>query len=168
MATKITANFSLDEIQHSETAARKNIENIVPIDAYGVMKDLFKNVLQPLRDFVGPIKINSGYRCLELNEVIGGSARSQHMYSAKLGAACDFVHYKGDINTVNLINTILKLKLPYDQMILEYPDTYSGGWVHVSVSGYQNENREEILVKERNKPYVKIDPKKENTWGIVI
>ena len=38
------------------------------------------NVFEPLRKFVGgPIRINSFYRCEELNRAIGGgSSRSQH------------------------------------------------------------------------------------------
>jgi len=44
--------------------------------------------LQVLRDFLGiGIKINSGYRCPEHNENIGGSKNSQH----KLGLASDIV-----------------------------------------------------------------------------
>ena len=166
MATKVTANFSLEEIQHSETAARKGIVNNVPVDAYGVMRKLFTSLMQPLRDHVGPIKITSGYRCLDLNNAIGGSHRSQHMFSPKRGAACDFVHYWGDWTTTDIINAILELQLPFDQIILEYPDTHTGGWVHASISGYNNPNRKEILVKERKKPYAKINLKKENVWGI--
>lgn len=166
MATKVTANFSLEEIQHSETAARKGIVNNITVDAYGVMRKLFTELMQPLREHVGPIKITSGYRCLELNSTIGGSPRSQHMYNPKTGAACDFVHYRGEWTTTDLINAILELQLPFDQVILEYPDIHTGGWVHASVSGYQRPNRSEILVKKRKKPYVKIDPLKENSWGI--
>ena len=44
--------------------------------------------LQRVRDYVGvPISINSGYRCANHNEAIGGVKHSQHV----LGKACDIV-----------------------------------------------------------------------------
>ena len=41
---------------------------------------LVSELLDPLREMWGsPIKINSGYRCPELNILVGGAACSQHM-----------------------------------------------------------------------------------------
>jgi zinc D-Ala-D-Ala carboxypeptidase len=164
---KITRNFSLAEIQYSATAERRGITNVVPIDAYGVMQKLFNNIMQPLRDEVGSIRTTSGFRCRELNDAIGGSPFSQHIYSNKRGAACDFVHYRGELNTVALINTILKLRLPFDQLILEYPKSYNGGWLHVSTSGTESNDRFQILAKENGKPYSIIDVD-DNQWGIFL
>jgi len=165
--TKITSNFSLEEIQHSDTAERRNISNVVPLEARSVMLNLFNDIMQPLRTKVGPIKITSGYRCKELNDIIGGSPYSQHIYSNKRGAACDFVHYLGTLNTTELINNILKLRLPFDQLILEYPNSNTGGWLHVSTCGIDKENRFQILVKEKNKPYITIDYN-DNNYGIML
>lgn len=163
----VTKNFSLAEIQHSDTAERRGIINVVPIDAYGVMNKLFGEIMQPLRDFVGPIKVNSGYRCKELNDKIGGSPFSQHIYSNQRGAACDFVHANGEFTTPELINCILHLRLEFDQLILEYPRSHTGGWLHVSTCGANSENRFQILVKEAKKPYNIIDVEN-NDWGIFI
>lgn len=43
--------------------------------------------LQELRDLVGAIKINSGYRCEAHNKAVGGAKNSQHL----LGLASDIV-----------------------------------------------------------------------------
>ena len=37
-----------------------------------------ENILQPVRDHFGRVKITSGFRSVELCEAIGSSARSQH------------------------------------------------------------------------------------------
>lgn len=166
---KVTKNFSLEEIQHSDTAERRGITNVVPIGAHGVMYKLFKDLMQPLRDKTGSIKLTSGFRCQELNDIIGGSPFSQHIYSNKRGAACDFVHYRGKLSTVDMINIILMLNLPFDQLILEYPKSHTGGWLHVSVGGIDcniDEYRHQILVKERGKPYISVDPFEDNMWKV--
>ena len=40
---------------------------------------LLVNKLQLLRDFIGPLKINSGYRCKEYNIQVKGNPNSQHL-----------------------------------------------------------------------------------------
>jgi zinc D-Ala-D-Ala carboxypeptidase len=165
---KVTRNFSLEEIQHSSTASRLGIANKVPLNAYGVMKNLFDEVMQPLREEIGPIKVTSGYRCLELNTAIGGSSNSQHIYNSSTGSACDFIHYHRKITTTDIVNKILHMRLPFDQMILEYPESYTGGWVHVSYCGNRRPNRFQLMVKEGGKPYIPIDPLKFNKWSILF
>lgn len=164
--TKITDNFTVEEIQYSETAERHNIDNIVPTEAYGVMTMLFRDIMQPLRERIGPIRITSGYRCHTLNTRVGGSKFSQHMYSSARGAACDFVHLNGDYSTSDMVNMILEMKLPFDQMILEYPSSRKGGWVHVSTAGVNRGNRYELKVKERGHKYKIIG--RDNPWGIKV
>ena len=44
-----------------------------------------QNLLEPARQVVGPIIINSGFRCQEVNRRVGGVPRSQHL----LGQAAD-------------------------------------------------------------------------------
>ena len=39
---------------------------------------LIRDVIQPMRDALGPIRITSGYRSPQLNRAIGGSRKSQH------------------------------------------------------------------------------------------
>ena len=62
MATKLTKNFSLEELYNSATANRMGINNYPP---ESVKSQLIKlaNLLQKIRDKYGyPIYVNSGYR----------------------------------------------------------------------------------------------------------
>ena len=63
--TKLTGNFRLGEFIESETARRLGINNTPQLwDVVVHLRQLCREVLQPLRDHVGhPIRINSGYRC---------------------------------------------------------------------------------------------------------
>ena len=120
----ISKDFSYKEFEKSEVADQKHICNvIVSIDVRDSIKALVDEVLQPLRDAWGkPLAVNSGFRCRELNEEVGGVPTSQH----RKGEAADVCPYgvrngKGDIKVVTeLARLAVKLKLPFDQMIL-YP-----------------------------------------------
>lgn len=125
------------ELTHSATAVRKGIDNTPTAEVKANLTALVANVLDPLREAYGkPIVINSGYRSPRLNKLVGGVARSQHTK----GQAADI---RGTSATVaenkKLFNLILKLGLPFDQLINEHG--YS--WVHVSFK--ESGNRREVL-----------------------
>lgn len=127
---KITKNFTLEEMTHSDTALRLRIDNQPDEEAQYALLALCENVLQPLRDRLGkPITINSGYRSIELNKSVGGSGTSQHCK----GEAADL---SGDIK--GIFTTLIDSSLPFDQLIWE------NTWVHIShrKNGY---NRHQIL-----------------------
>lgn len=118
-------HFTLDELCHSSTAIRKGINNIP--DAAEVLANLeqLMSFLEQIRGLFGDraIIINSGYRCLSLNQAIGGSKASQHMK----GQAADFI--VDGIRIDKVYDTIKKSGLAYDQLIFEF-----GVWIHVSIS----------------------------------
>ncbi len=127
--TKLSKNFTVREFIKSQTAKRKEIDNSIQDETVlNNLINLCENVVQPIRDhYKIAFSPNSGYRSPELNEAIGGSAKSQHC----LGQAVDI-----EIPTVDnesLFNYVIK-NLEYDQIILEYYDGVSpnSGWVHVS------------------------------------
>ena len=70
----ISKDFSYREFEVSEVADQKHICNvIVSFDVRDSIKALVDEVLQPLRDAWGkPLAVNSGFRCRELNEEVGG------------------------------------------------------------------------------------------------
>lgn len=107
---RITANFRYSEFTKSDTATRLHINNaITSWEVRDNIKALVEDVLQPLRDaWGGPLFINSGYRCLELNKAVGGVPTSQHV----LGQACDV----SCTDPVALARLAKKMKLDYDQM----------------------------------------------------
>ena len=119
----ITKDFSYKEFEDSPTAARKGICNVITSFAVrDAVKELAEKVLQPLRDKVGhPLRINSGYRCPELNREVGGVQTSQHVKgeAADIAAADPFLLAK-------VVRSTPEIWKEVDQMIL-YPT-----FVHLS------------------------------------
>ena len=141
---KISNNISYQEAIRSNTATRKGIDN-TPSD-YEVtnMVGVAENIFEPLRGWVGgPIKINSMFRCEELNSAIGGSTRSQHCQ----GRAIDIDDTFGHKTNAEMFNYI-KENLNFDQLIWEFGTDDNPDWVHVSYVS-KEENRNRILKAER-------------------
>ena len=74
----LSRNFTLQELTKSDTAIRLNIHNEPNGDQIDKLKQLCENVLQPVRDQFGRVKVTSGYRSPELCRAIGSSENSQH------------------------------------------------------------------------------------------
>ena len=128
--------FTLRELTKSDTAIRKGIKNVPSKSEENNLIALVENILDPLREAYGkPIIVTSGYRCEELNRLIGGSKTSQH----RSGQAVD-IRTVIDTPEENkkLYDLIIKLNLPFDQLI----DEHNFDWVHVS---YSPKHRKQIL-----------------------
>jgi D-alanyl-D-alanine dipeptidase len=126
----------LREFVNSATAARKGISNKPTEVHLSNLKKLIDNVIQPVRDKIGPIRITSGYRSPALNRAIGGSSRSQH--SKGMAADIQFVRDNEMDNKV-IFDTILEMGLDFDQMINEFD--YK--WIHISYNS--KKNRKQVL-----------------------
>ena len=74
----LSRNFSLQELIKSDTAIRKGIDNNPNADQIEKLKALCENILQPVRDHFGRVKVTSGFRSSELCVAIGSSVNSQH------------------------------------------------------------------------------------------
>jgi zinc D-Ala-D-Ala carboxypeptidase len=118
---QLTANFTLEEMTRSETAARLGLDNAPHPEAITNLTNLCAKVLEPLRAALGPIRVSSGFRSVAVNISIGGSKNSQHT----TGKAADFT-IKGH-SIEHIVDTIRQSDLPFDQVIDEF-----GAWVHVS------------------------------------
>lgn len=142
---QLSTNFTLSEFTKSQTALRKNIDNRPDKESICNMKLLCDNILQPLRDKFGPIKITSGYRSTELCLAIGSSITSQH---AK-GQAADFEMFYGIPNNYELA-TYIKNNLNFDQLILEFYTSGipTSGWIHCSYKS-SDTNRKQILTSTK-------------------
>jgi zinc D-Ala-D-Ala carboxypeptidase len=125
---KISKNFTVGEFLESQAGRRHRIEEQFnpPREALINLKLLVENILQPLRDAIGPIHVSSGYRCPRVNKIVGGASKSQHI----LGQAADLKGIR--VSNKKLYETILKMKLPFDQLIWEYGTDDEPAWVHVS------------------------------------
>ena len=73
---KLTRNFSLSELIKSDTAIRLGIDNNPNADQIEKLKALCENILRPVRDHFGRVKVTSGYRSPELCAAIGSSVNS--------------------------------------------------------------------------------------------
>lgn len=134
---KLSENFTLDEMTVSQEAVRAGLKN-APSDRHvAALRALCETVLQPLRDRIKrPIVVSSGYRSVNLNRRIGGSATSQHCK----GEAADIM--VPGMDTADVVDLIRALHLPFDQVIDE------GRWTHISHSGASG-NRGEVLMAWR-------------------
>lgn len=124
---RLTPNFWLSELLHSETATRLKLDNYPNAVALGNLRSFVGPGLQRVRDLLGcPVIISSGYRGPALNRHIGGSTSSQHMD----GLAVDFTvpAYGTPRRVVERLVEHANL-IRYDQLILEF-----GRWVHCSWS----------------------------------
>lgn len=121
-------NFKISELIHSDTAVLHNINNMPDINSLDNMIDLIFYVLQPIRDRLKkPMIITSGYRCKEVNRLVGGKDTSQHLK----GQAVDFV-IQG-MKPSEVVQFIRNTYIEYDQLINEYDK-----WVHISFNKGNN------------------------------
>ena len=88
------------------------------------MNTLVNKLLDPLREKIGAIRINSGYRTPAHNKQIGGATNSQHCK----GEAVDMFPLEKDIDDVF---ALIIREFKYDQVILEKNKSGSR-WIHIS------------------------------------
>lgn len=118
-------HFSFQEFERSETAYRHGIDNTAPEGARRNIAVLVDRVLDPLREAWGkPLTVTSGYRCPELNPIVGGGKTSHHLR----GMAAD-ISTGNRVENRRLFQLVLDLKLPFTQLI----DEKNFAWVHISL-----------------------------------
>ena len=139
---KIGKYFSLAEMCASETAKAKGIKNQPTVTEVVNLTLLCTKVLDPLRKAMGPITINSGFRCKALNAAVGGVSNSQHCK----GQAAD-INIKGDLAYGKKIFSWIKYNCEFDQLIWEH-NKAGAYWVHVSYNLDGNRKQAFELVKK--------------------
>ena len=134
----ISKHISYKEGVYSNTATRRGINNTPNDEQLNNMETVAEEIFEPLRAYVnGPIKINSFFRCPELNKAIGGSSKSQHCK----GQAIDIDDTFGYLTNAEMYYFI-KEHLDFDQIIWEFGSDDNPDWVHISyVSPGKNRNR---------------------------
>ena len=120
--------FSIEELTASATALREGIDNRPSKCAYHLLHVLVDQLLDPIREALGePIVVSSGYRCKELNELVGGAKHSHHL----IGCAADIL-CGNRADHRKLFRLIQKMheegRIKFTQLILEN----DGRWIHIS------------------------------------
>ena len=150
---RLTEHFTLHEFEKSATAEKYHIANHVPPQYVPVLQQLCKEILEPLRSFVGgPIVISSGYRCNLLNVKVGGAYASQHTLGEAADIQLPLTSYTAwddnkchtDLETAHRWFDWLESHTDFDQLILE---TANGKdfWIHVSCRRNRRANRHQVI-----------------------
>ena len=140
---RLSKNFVLSEITRSNTAKRLGISNEPTKKHMEGIQRIITNLVQPMRDALGPIRISSGYRNPQLNRAIGGSAKSQHCK----GEALDLQFWKeGEMCNKEIYDWVIKSGIEFDQMINEF----DYAWIHISLKN-GGKNRRMILEAYKDK-----------------
>ena len=153
---RASKNFTINELCFSTTARRRGINNEPSKEGILKLRLLATELLQPIRDRIGALRVTSGYRSPELNKAIGGSfkideegnhvPKSQHCHYE----AVDLQYVKrGQMDNNKIYNAVIEGALEFDQMILEFGTSteYLDGksdWIHISWK--VTDNRRQILV----------------------
>lgn len=131
---QLTEHFTLADFTRSPKAESSSIDNTPP-DSLLNNIEFTASKLEIVRIFLGhrPIMVTSGYRCPQLNRIIGGSINSQHMN----GEAVDFIcpSFGTPKEIAKCLQPLVKV-IGIDQLILE------NTWVHCS---FTNSPRHEVL-----------------------
>ena len=114
--TRLSNHFSLSEF----CQLSKYPDNIPTMQAVANMAYGCLMLLEPARQLVGPIIVNSGFRNSRVNALVGGVANSQHL----LGQAVDI--RPRDPQQFSKLVDFLKTHDLTDQLLT------GSGWLHIS------------------------------------
>jgi hypothetical protein len=130
----LSRHVTIDEFIYSPTAIKKGIHNTMNATQVHNAIQLCENVFEPIRNHVGkPIKISSGFRCDQLNKLIGGASGSQHTKAE----AFDL-----ELTDRKLFDWIIK-NVEADQYIFEFGNDSHANWFHISYR--KGNNRKQAL-----------------------
>ena len=115
---RLSAHFMLGEFLNLQ----KYADNVPTIQAVVNMTYGCHMLLEPARKVVGPIIINSGFRCSRVNALVGGVNNSQHL----LGQAADI--RPRDLAKFQQLIDFLQHHPQTDQLLT------GSGWLHISWS----------------------------------
>ena len=113
---KLSEHFMLSEFLN----LKKYPDNIPTVQQISNMIYGCSNLLEPARQVVGPIIINSGFRNADINSRVGGVKNSQHLQ----GCAAD-IRPKDPTQFQKLVDFLKNHELT-DQLLT------GNGWLHIS------------------------------------
>ena len=141
--TKLTENFTLEELTHTDHREFNNEPNESEIEN---LKRL-ANFLEQIKTILGgkPIMVNSAFRCKQVNDAVGSKDTSQH----RIGCAADI--RVPNMTPDEVVKTIITSEIGYDQLIREFDR-----WTHISVPSVVGDHprRQPLIIdKAGTRPY---------------
>ena len=142
MATKLTENFTLEELTHTD---HRQFDNTPNADELANLARLAK-FLEDVRVVLGkPIMVNSAFRSKQVNDAVGSKDTSQH----RIGCAAD-IRVPG-MTPDEVVKTVITAGLGYDQIIREFDR-----WTHISIPNHPEDKPRQqalIIVKQGTRIY---------------
>lgn len=129
---QLSKSFTLEELTKTGTG----LPNVPGAEEIAKLQWLAEELLQPIRDRFGPIKISSGFRSPEVNLAVGSKTPySQHIK----GEAADIIPI--DARLTEVFDWIVKESgLMFGQCILE-----KGVWIHISLPREGKPNQQALI-----------------------
>lgn len=140
--------FTLKEFTASDTAKKLRIDNSPSSSIVAHINEAVDNLFDPLRaaweqyckeHHLGKasIKVNSGYRCHQLNDAVGGVKTSGHLS----GYAADLYPMNGQLKKFYNFSRewLAANRVQFDECLDEY-----GRWVHMSYKSIYGLQRKKI------------------------
>jgi len=117
---KLTQNFSLEELTHTDHREYDNTPNDKELENLKRLAEFLEEVKTVLGG--KPIMVNSAFRSKQVNDAVGSRDTSQH----RIGCAVDF--RVPQLTPDQVVKAIIASSLPYDQVIREFDR-----WTHLSI-----------------------------------
>ncbi len=132
---KISEHITFEEATISPTALRMGIVNEPNEEQLANMRLVAEKCFEPIRKWYGkPLKVNSFFRCDELNKAVKGNPTSQHVK----GMAIDFSAGSKSENK-KVYDWAVRNLTSWDQIIWEF----GGVWIHISYN--EGKNRKQVF-----------------------
>lgn len=143
--------FTIKELTHTSvqsdnTPNEEQLNNLNQlIDVMDAVREEWTKVCEQNNWGNPAIKVNSGFRSKTVNDAVGGSKTSEHM----LGYAVDIKPVnKKNLEFFNFIkNYLLDNKIPFSQLLNEYPINGVPSWIHLSINGLKGHRNEIKTIK---------------------